>query len=455
MYAYRGHLLHISGAPRLAQARENLVSHADGVLVVDGDGRIVYSGEFTGMPAGAEVVDCRPAFLLPGFVDTHIHFPQTYCTNAHGGGQLLDWLERCIFPAESQLAEPDHARMAARDFCRRRIDVGTTAAMVFGSAFPHAQDALFEESLRLGLRTISGRGIQTVGPDSASGLITDEHSAIALTEAEIARWHAGDTGDPSTALLHVAVVPRFALSVTAETLHALGELYDSVRSRGVYFHSHISENLDEVAAVRSAYGVRSYLDTYDGRFGPGSTPAGKSLLGPRSVLAHAVHCTDDELARMAESETSISHCPTSQLFLGSGTMPWRRTTASGVTVALGTDVSAGDEWLISRVANDCYKVHISEPGAAGLSVPAADLLFSATLAGAQALGLADRTGNLDVGKEADFLVVDPQQQGLLPEVLAAIEPQDVERLVFTLLTGMRESAITDVYVRGRRLSSAG
>ena len=104
-------------------------------------------------------------------------------------------------------------------------------------------------------------------------------------------------------------------------------------------------------------------------------------------------------------------------------MPWRRTTASGVTVALGTDVSGGDEWLISRVANDCFKVHISEPGAAGLSVPAADLLFSATLAGARALGLEDRTGNLDAGKEADFLVVDPQQQVMLPEVLAAIDPR--------------------------------
>lgn len=454
MRAYRGHLLHISGAPGLAQASENLVSHPDGVLVVDDGGRIVYSGEFTGMPTDAEVVDCRPAFLLPGFVDTHIHFPQTYCTNAHGGGQLLDWLERCVFPAETQLADPDHAHKAARDFCRRRVDVGTTAAMVFGSAFPHAQDALFEESLRVGLRTISGRGIQTVGPGSAVELITDEHSAIALAEAEIARWHACDTGDPTTALIHVAVIPRFALSVTAGTLHSLGELYDSVRSRGVYFHSHISENVDEVAAVRAEYGVRSYLDTYDGRFGPGSAPSGKSLLGPHSVLAHAVHCTDDELARMADTGTSIAHCPTSQLFLGSGTMPWRRTVASGVNVALGTDVSGGDEWLISRVANDCFKVHMSEPGDAGLSVPAADLLFSATLAGARALGLEDRTGNLDVGKEADFLVVDPQRQGVLSEVLAAIEPLDAERLAFTLLTGMREDAITGVYVRGRQLSSA-
>ena len=178
----------------------------------------------------------------------------------------------------------------------------------------------------------------------------------------------------------------------------------------------------------------------------------RSLLGPRSVLAHAVHCTDGELARMAETGTSIAHCPTSQLFLGSGTMPWRRTTASGVNVALGTDVSAGDEWLIPRVLNDCFKVHISEPGDSGLSVRPAELLFTATLAGARALDLDGRIGNLDAGKEADFVVVAPERQELLAEMLAQIDPSETDRLLFTLLTGMREAAIAGVYVRGLRLS---
>lgn len=453
MRAYRGHLLHIAGAPPLAGARDHLVSEPDGVLLVDDSGQIAFSGDYARMPdaADAEIVDCRPGFLVPGFIDTHIHFPQTYCTDSYGGGQLLDWLERCIFPAEAELADPEYARSAARDFCQRRVTVGTTTALVFGSAFPQAQDALFAESLRTGLRTISGRGIQTIGPEAAARLLTDEPAAIALTEAEINRWHAADTGDPRTALVHAAVVPRFALSVTAQTLSALGEVYDTVRDKGVYFHSHLSENVAEIAAVRAAYDVARYLDTYDGRFGPGSAQTGKSLLGPRSVLAHAVHCQDDELARMAETETSIAHCPTSQLFLGSGTMPWRRTTASGVNVALGTDVSAGDEWLIPRVLNDCFKVHISEPGDAALSVPAADLLFTATLAGARALDLEERVGNLDEGKEADFLVLDPQRQQVLPEMLARIEVDDTDPLLFTLLMGMREQVIAGVYVCGRRV----
>ena len=196
-------------------------------------------------------------------------------------------------------------------------------------------------------------------------------------------------------------------------------------------------------------GVSCYLDAYDGRIGGADAP---TLLGRRSVLAHAVHCTDRELARLADTGTSISHCPTSQQFLGSGTMPWRRTTASGVTVALGSDVGAGDEWLMARVANDCFKVHISEPGAAGLSIPPAQLLFTATLAGARALDIEDRVGNLDAGKQADFLVVDPQRQRLLPELLERVAPEDADRLLFTLLLGIRETAIAQVYVQGRELT---
>ncbi|UXA17548.1 guanine deaminase [Mycobacterium sp. SMC-4] len=447
MRVYRGHLIHIGGAPALDGARHHLVNVPDGALAVDESGTIVFSGTYAALPAevaGADLLDCRPGFLLPGFVDTHIHFPQTYCLDSFGGGQLLDWLQRCIFPAESRLSDPEVARAAANDFCDRRIAVGTTTALVFGSAFPQAQDALYESSLQAGLRTISGRGIQTVGPAAAQPLLTDDDMAIELTRSEIERWHGAQHG-----LIQVAVVPRFALSVTEHSLHAIGELYQSARADGVYFHTHLSESVSEIHAVQAAFNVQSYLDTYDGRCSGG----GASLLGRRSVLAHAVHCSDRELSRMAETGTSIAHCPTSQLFLGSGTMPWRRTTSSGVNVALGTDVAAGDEWLIPRVLNDCFKVHISEPESQALSIPPAELLFTATLAGARALDIEDRVGNLDIGKEADFVVITPQRQPLLSELLADIDPQDGERMLFTLLMGMREAAVDQTYVRGRRLVS--
>ncbi|CAN5689377.1 amidohydrolase family protein [soil metagenome] len=460
-----GHVFHIAGEPLVTEAAAALVSIPDGALVVDDTGRIVFCGDRSALPdehAGGVVHDHRPGFLLPGFVDTHIHFPQTYAVDSYGGGQLLEWLNSCIFPSESRFADPEFAQRAAVEFCDRRIAVGTTAAMVFGSAFPHAQDALFTETRRRGLRVVSGRGIQTVGPESAQPLTTSEDDAIRLTREEIDTWHAADTGDVDTALLHVAIVPRFSLSVTVETLKNLGELYDSVRDRGVYVHSHLNENnrpgTGEVDTTKEVYQVHSYLDTYDGKFLPGSEVGGKSLLGRRTILAHCVHCQDDELARMAETGTSISHCPVSQLFLGSGTMPWKRTVASGVNVAAGTDVGGGDEWLIPRVLGDAFKQHITEPGDAGVSMHPGEMLFLGTLAGARALDMENRFGNFDLGKEADFVVIDPAATPALDAVLTygvrAGHPDLArEQTLFALLMGIRETSITQVYVQGARVSA--
>ncbi|HEY0240039.1 MAG TPA: amidohydrolase family protein, partial [Friedmanniella sp.] len=313
----RGHLFHVAGDARLANAVSSLVSVQDGALVVDDVGRIAWAGPHAALPAAyAAYPVTRADFLLPGFVDTHLHYPQVHATAAYGGGRLLHWLDHCIFPTESRLADEEVAAQAADDFVARRIAVGTTSAMVFGSAFPAAQDALFRAHAEAGLRLVSGRGIQTIGPPSAAALVTNEHDALALVTAEIGRWHGREAdltwaSDPSHALLQVAVVPRFALSVTRQTLRGLGELYGDARERGVYFHTHLSENATpdggEVAAVRSMYGVDSYLDTYDGRFEPGSRTGGETLLGRRSIFAHAVHCTDAELARLAETQSSIAH----------------------------------------------------------------------------------------------------------------------------------------------------
>ncbi len=462
---HRGHVLHITGSPRVEDARRHLVSVPDGALAVDDAGRIAWVGPYRELPAAfadAPVHGDASDFLIPGFVDAHVHFPQTYTTSAHGGGQLLEWLDSCVFPSEARLEDEGFARMIAADFTRRRIMAGTTSALVFGSAFPHAQDALFEASRDAGVRLVSGRGIQTVGSGPATPLLTSEEDAIALTCAEIDRWHAVDTGDATTATLQVAIVPRFSLSVTPTTLRGLGELYDVARGEGVHFHSHLNENdrpgTGEIAAVRQVYGTDTYLDTYDGLFLPGSERGGSSLLGRRSVFAHAVHCQDSELARLAETGSSIAHCPTSQQFLGSGTMPWRRTVASGVNVAIGSDVGAGDEWLVSRVLNDAFKVHLSEPGDAGVEIDAAELLFTGTLAGARALDMEDRYGNLDVGKDADFLTITPDLWEPLALTLAhGIRADDADRatdqILFTLLMGLREPAISAVHVQGRRVSA--
>ena len=459
---YRAHIFHIAGAPAQTDVTSHLVSIPDGGMAVSDEGRIEWVGKFADLPETyvySPVVEAD--YLLPGFVDAHVHFPQSYATAAHGGGQLLEWLDHCIFPTEAQYADEEFAIQAARYFTRRRIAAGTTAAMVFGSAFPVAQDAPYRETLAAGLRIVSGRGVQTVGSPAAAALMTGEDRAIEMVADEIDRWHAVDTGDPRTARIQVAIVPRFSLSVTRQTLAAMGDLYDEQRAKGVYFHSHLNENNragdGEIAAVLGSYGVETYLDTYDGRFLEGSKVGGSSLLGRRSSLAHAVHSQPRELSRMAETGTSIAHCPTSQLFLGSGTMPWRTTVDAGVNLALGTDIGAGDEWLISRVAGDCYKVHISENGEAGTALHPAELLFAATLAGARALDMEHAFGNLDVGKDADFLLIEKSRWEALDGMLSmGIRADDEEQAtleeLFTLLVGLRQPAIAGVYVQGRNAS---
>ena len=462
----RGHLFHVAGDANLATAAASLVSIRDGALVVDGEGRIAWTGPYAELPAEhAPLPATRADFVLPGFVDTHLHYPQVHATAAYGGGRLLHWLDHCIFPTEARLADEEVAARAAAEFVARRVAVGTTSALVFGSAFPAAQDALFRAHAAAGLRLVSGRGVQTIGPRSAAALMTSEADALTLVADEIDRWHGRDAdltaaSEPGRALLQVAVVPRFALSVTRQTLRGLGELYTDVRRQGVYFHTHLSENVSpdggEVAAVRAMYDVDSYLDTYDGRFEPGSAVGGESLLGRRSIFAHAVHCTDVELARLAETQSSIAHCPTSQQFLGSGTMPWRRTAAAGVTIAAGSDVGAGDRWLIPGVLNDAYKVHLSEPGPAAVALHPAELLYTGTLAGAQALDTHDLVGNFDVGKDADLVLVDASASPSLARRLEAgawpDDPAEADvALLFTLLMELDEDAITSVVVKGHEV----
>lgn len=459
-----GRIFHLAGAPLVDDAAAALVSIPDGALVVADDGRVAFCGRRVDVPVqyrSAPVADHRPGFLLPGFVDTHVHFPQTFAGDSHFSGRLLDWLNTCAYPAEARFADPDFATRAAVEFCDRRVASGTTAAMVFGSAFPRAQDALFAETARRGLRIVSGRGVQTVGPRAAAPLLTTEDEALRLVRDEIDRWHAADSGrDVATARLHVAIAPRFALAVTVRTLKGLGELYDSVRDRGVYFHTHLNEDSrpggGDVAETRKSYQVDACLDLYDGRFLPGARAGGPSLLGRRSIFAHAVHCHDSELARMSAAGASIAHCPVSQQFLGTGTMPWLRTVASGVNVAAGTDFGAGDQWEIPQVLNAAFKTHICEAGAAAVSLHPAQMLFLGTLGGARALDMEDRFGNFDTGKEADFVVVDPAGTPSLHAALShGVRTGEAtavrDQTLFAVLMGMRESSVAGTYVQGRRL----
>jgi len=472
---HKGHIFHIAGSPKVTEAAAMLEWFPDGALAVDGAGRIVFCGNWKDRPphlSAAKVIDHQGGYLLPGFIDTHMHFPQVFCGDAYGGGQLPEWLNNCVFPSEGLLADPTYARMAAIEWCDRMISSGTTMGLIFGSAFPHAQDFLFQTAKERGLRMVCGRGIETVAPDWSKQK-TSEEEAVRLVRAEIEKWHPLTEEARKDALQFVAIVPRFSLSVTPKTMAALGDLYAEYRERGVYFTSHLNENArpktGEIDMTKEKYQVQNYLDTYDGKFLPGSQVGGKSFLGKRSVFAHGVHCTDAELARLAETGSSIAHCPVSQLFLGSGTMPWRRTVASGVNVSIGSDYGGGDEFFIPQMLNACFKVHISERTPVGIdpypiddqsiSLHPAELLFTGTLAGARALDQEDRFGNFDVGKEADFVVLDPAKCPTYGRTLKNMYQHPSPKIardahLFAVIMLARETAVSSTYVRGRKLKTS-
>lgn len=445
---HRGHVFHLAGNPGAEAAPAALREHPDGGLLVDDRGRILACGPVRDLaiPDGTRIETHAGAFLLPGFVDCHVHFPQVHVPDSFGGGQLLEWLDRCVFPAEARFADPAFARDAAAHFCDALLGAGTTCALVYGSQFPAAQEALFEELGRRGMRAVVGRTTMVKGPPAAAPLLSPIDESIRLCREEIGRWHPA-AADAATALVHVALIPRFALSLDVEAFRRLGELWAEVRDRGVRFSTHLSENDrpgdGEIEQVLRTFQVGRYLDVYDGLFLPGSRRGGESFLGPRSVFAHAVHVTGAEVHRLAESGSAVAHCPVSQLFLGSGTMPWRTLRAAGIRVGAGTDVGAGDTFAIPEVLNSAYKVHMG----AGTALHPAEVLHLGTLGGAQALALDDRVGNFDAGKEADFLVVSAAGDPLLARRLEAAP--STEARLFTLLMGLRPRHIREVRVRGR------
>ncbi|AYF99017.1 guanine deaminase [Protaetiibacter intestinalis] len=421
--AIRGHLVTITGDP-FGPNPAALVEHPDGLLVMQ-DGLIAAVGPYAEtahrIPPGATVDDHRGRIVSAGFVDAHTHYPQTGIVGAHGA-QLIDWLENFTFPAELAFTDPDHAAAVARVFFDTILRAGTTTALSFGTSSPVSVDAFFAESLRRGTRMVAGKVL--MDRNAPAGLLDTADAGAAESAELIARWHGtGRNG--------YAVTPRFAPTSTRAQLDAAGELLRA--HPGVLLHTHLCENDAELAWVRELFPeAHGYLDVYD-RAG---------LVGERSVFAHGIHLRTDERARLADAGAAIAHCPSSNLFLGSGLFSLRRAADAGVRVALGTDIGAGTSFSLLRTMASAYEVaHLD-----GLSLGAAELLYLATLGGARALGLGDRIGSLEVGKEADLVVLDPAATELL--AFRSARASSVEELLFVLATLGDDRTTAATYVAG-------
>jgi guanine deaminase len=344
------------------------------------------------------------------------------------GLELLDWLDRHALPAEARMADTDHARTTAREFVAGLAANGTTTALVFGSHFPEAQEALFEEAERSGLRIASGLVVsdRNLRPD----LERNPQAAYDAGRALAERWHGHGR-------LRYAVTPRFSLSCTDAMLEGCGALHSET---GALVTSHVNESPGEVAAVADLFEwSRDYLDTYE-RFG---------LVGADTVLAHNIHAADRELERLAAAHASVAHCPGSNAFLGSGAFPLRRHVEHGVRVGLGTDVGAGTGLGLFKEGLMAYQIQRLRED--GYRLSPAQLLYLSTRAGALALGLGDEVGDLSPGRAADFVLVRPPAGSTLATVLR--QSDSAEHSLGAVFALAREESIVEVRIAGEDVDS--
>ena len=399
--------------------------YSDGALLIR-SGRIADSGDYQTLRdanRGVDTTDLRGGFLLPGFVDTHIHFPQVRVLGSLGRS-LLDWLDLSALPEEARMADAAYARQIAGEFVRALAAHGTTTAMVFGAHFPEATAELFEAADAAGLRVISGMVLS----DRRLRAELHQHPGPAYRDSLdlIRRFHGRNR-------LLYAVTPRFALSASEEILELCQTLLRE--HEGLRVQTHINENPQEIADVAQAFPWASdYLAVYE-KFG---------LLGRGSVLAHNVHPADAELERLAASGAAVAHCPCSNAALGSGIFPMRRHLDYGVPFALGTDVGGGTGFGVPKEALHAYLLQRLAPN--GILLDGAKLLYLATLAGAEALGLESQIGDFTPGKSADFVYVKPPAGGILESVLRTAE--SAERVLEAIFTLAGPESIGDLRVMG-------
>ncbi|MES2129422.1 MAG: guanine deaminase [Pseudomonadota bacterium] len=420
--AYRASLLHFHADPALDPLGH--AWHEDGLLIV-ADGIVAAAGDYAALAPmlgpDTPVHDYRGKLIVPGFIDTHLHFPQTDMIASPAEG-LLPWLETYTFPTERQFGDGAHAREVASFFVDELLRCGTTTAMVYCTVHRESVDAFFDVAEARNLRMAAGKVLMDRHCpdflcDTAEGGARD-------TEELIQKWHGRGRA-------MVAITPRFAPTSTPAQLQLAGELAQAYPD--TYIQTHVSENHDECAWVKSLFPqARSYLDVYDG-FG---------LMRPRAMFGHCIWLDDTDFARMAETGAAAAVCPTSNFFLGSGLFDFARADAAGVGLSLATDVGGGTSFSMLQTMNEAYKVARLK----GSYLPALRMFYLATLGAARSMQLEGTIGNFAAGAEADFIVLDPQATPLLARRTA--RTGSLEELLFALALLGDDRSVAATYANG-------
>jgi len=425
--ALRGTIVTCRDDPFLSDPAKALSVVTDG-LVLCRDGMIEAVGPASelqsSIPAGVAVTDYSGCVIVPGFIDTHVHYVQTGIVASYGT-QLLEWLERYAFPAELAFVDPDHAAAMARVFCAELLRNGTTTALVFCAVYPQSVDALFAEAERHGMRIIAGKVL--MDRNAPEKLRDTAQQGYDDSKALLLRWHGRGRS-------LYAITPRFAGTSTPQQLDAAGALWREYPD--VFVHTHIAENRREIEWTAELFPERkNYLDIYDHH----------GLIGRRAVLAHGVHLSEDELCRCHESGTALAHCPTSNLFLGSGlfSVSAAKNPRRPVHVGIGTDIGGGTSFSLLATMGAAYQVAQLN----GRTLSAVEAFYLATLGGARALALDDKLGSITDRREADLVVLDPNATALL--ALRHARSQSIEDTLFALMMLGDDRAVRATYVAGK------
>ncbi len=432
LFGYKGDIFFFTDDP--AKGDHTYQYIPNGVLYVE-KGKIIAVGLYDALSnqyGQAEIIDYSGQLIMPGFIDTHVHYPQTEMIASYGN-QLLDWLNNYTFPTEQQFSDPSHANRVAQFFVEQLIHHGTTTAMVFATVSPVSVDALFTAAEQKNMRMISGKVM--MDRNAPEYLLDTPESAYQDSTALIHKWnHKGR--------LHYAVTVRFAPTSTSAQLEVAHQVLQE--NPGVYFQTHLAENKSEIAWVRSLFPQnRSYLDVYD-HYG---------LVHDRSVFAHCIHIDNQDCQVLAAKGGAVAFCPTSNLFLGSGLFHLNKALHYQVKVGLGSDIGAGTSFSLLQTMSEAYKVTQLKKGfsADPESAPSLNPLQSfylATLGGAKALNLERYIGSFEPGKEADFIVLNPQATPLMQNRLQ--HSKGLQDKLFVLMMLGDDRAVSHTYVMGKK-----
>jgi guanine deaminase len=428
----RGRLLSFKRAPLSLTDTESYLYEHDGGVLVSENGRISAVGSYAAVKAqaadGVEEIDHRPHLILPGFIDMHVHFPQMQVIASYAAN-LLEWLNTYTFPEECRFVESDHAARIATHFYDELLRHGTTTAVAYCSVHKTSADAFFAEAMRRDMCMIGGKVM--MDRHAPQGLLDTPEMGYDETRQVIADWHGKGRN-------HVAITPRFAITSTPAQMKAAQALAQEFPD--LFIQTHLSENHDEIKFTCELYPeAADYTDIY-ARYG---------LLGKKTLLGHAIHLSEREADAISQAGAVAVHCPTSNLFLGSGLFPMKSLMRreKPVRIAVATDIGGGSSYSMLRTMDEAYKIQ----QLLGERLNPLESFYLMTRGNAEALSMQEDIGTLDAGSVADFVVLNAAATPAMKLRMETIRTLPEE--LFLLQTMGDDRAVVETYVAGKAMKS--